>query len=201
MCGRGLIPNGQCTNKSGHAFPHIKINTQMVKRSWWIPGLLILVFSFSQCHLFQPIAGHREPATRKGGSKEEQMRKEVVRYARTQLGARYCYAGRDPRKGFDCSGFTHFVMDKFGIDLSASSRAQENQGRKIDPQEAQAGDLLFFRRTRTGPVFHVALVISNDREGLKVIHSTSRGVVIDNISTSAYWEPKLSTARDVIAVH
>jgi len=32
-----------------------------------------------------------------------------------------------------------------------------------------------------------------------VIHSTSRGVVIDNITRSSYWEPKISSARDVIS--
>lgn len=130
--------------------------------------------------------------------KEMEMRFEIVDYAKKQLGKKYKYAGRSPRTGFDCSGFTHYVMDNFGVDLSTSSRAQENQGKKIKVSEAKSGDLIFFRRSKNGAVFHVALVVSNDREGLKVIHSTSRGVVIDNISVSSYWKPKISTARDVL---
>jgi cell wall-associated NlpC family hydrolase len=129
---------------------------------------------------------------------EMRLRQDIVSYAKEQLGTKYKYAGRSPRTGFDCSGFTYYVMDEFGVDLSTSSRAQENQGRKIKVSEAKTGDLIFFRRSKNGAVFHVALVVSNDREGLRVIHSTSRGVVIDNLSTSSYWKPKISTARDVL---
>jgi hypothetical protein len=44
----------------------------------------------------------------------------------------------------------------------------------------------------------VALVVANDRQGMQVIHSTSRGVVIDNVSESDYWRPKVSSARRVL---
>lgn len=120
-------------------------------------------------------------------------------FAKKYEGVRYKYAGKQPRTGFDCSGFTSYVMDRFDIRLSPSSRLQEDQGRRIRPAEVQPGDLIFYRRSAGGRVFHVSLVVENDREGIKVIHATSRGVVIDNISTSSYWEPKISTARDVIS--
>lgn len=131
-------------------------------------------------------------------NREMRLRQDIIVYAKKQLGKKYKYAGRSPRTGFDCSGFTYYVMDNFGVDLSPSSRAQENQGKKIKVSEAKTGDLIFFRRSKKGAVFHVALVVSNDREGLRVIHSTSRGVVIDNLSVSSYWKPKISTARDVL---
>ncbi|PHN01001.1 C40 family peptidase [Flavilitoribacter nigricans] len=134
----------------------------------------------------------------KVSDREARLRQDIVVYAKEQLGTKYKYAGRSPRTGFDCSGFTHYVMDNFDVDLSPSSRAQENQGKKIKISEAKSGDLIFFRRSKNGAVFHVAMVVSNDRDGLKVIHSTSRGVVIDNISVSKYWSPKISTARDVL---
>jgi cell wall-associated NlpC family hydrolase len=127
------------------------------------------------------------------------MRQQIVDFALAQQGARYKYAGRSPRTGFDCSGFTYYVMDNFGITLTPVSRVQEEEGQRIRIEEATAGDLVFFRRSRAGAVFHVALVISNDRDGLRVVHSTSsRGVVVDNIQESSYWRPKLSTARRVI---
>jgi cell wall-associated NlpC family hydrolase len=122
-----------------------------------------------------------------------------VDYARTFLGTDYLYAGRDPKKGFDCSGFTYFVMDKFGISLSPSSRAQEGQGRKISVSRVQPGDLIFYRRSAASAVFHVSLVVANEADGIYVIHSTSRGVVVDNITTSSYWAPKISSARDVVS--
>lgn len=140
-----------------------------------------------------------EPApSERVGNREMRMREDIVDYAKKQLGKKYKYAGRSPRTGFDCSGFTHYVMDNFGVELSPSSRAQENQGKKIKVSEAKTGDLIFFRRSKSGAVFHVALVVDNNREGLWVIHSTSRGVVIDNLTKSSYWKPKISTARDVL---
>lgn len=141
----------------------------------------------------------KDRTTGRVADKEYRFRLDVVDYAKEQLGTKYTYAGRSPKKGFDCSGFTHYVMDNFKVPLSTSSRAQENQGKKIKVSEAKPGDLIFFRRSKNGAVFHVALVVSNEREGLTVIHSTSRGVVIDNISKSSYWRPKISTARDILA--
>lgn len=130
-------------------------------------------------------------------SKEDRLRNDIIQYARKQLGSPYKYAGRSP-KGFDCSGFTHYVMKNFDITLSTSSRAQGKEGRSVNLSKAKQGDLIFFRRSKAGRIFHVAMVVSNTKEGLKVIHSTSRGVVIDNVSQSKYWKPKISTARNVI---
>lgn len=133
-------------------------------------------------------------------SKEDKIRQDVVAYAKEQLGARYRYAGKDPR-GFDCSGFTYYVMNKFDITLPPSSKHQEDEGKSVKVKEVKAGDLVFFKRVKVGKPFHVGMVVSNNRDGLKVIHSTSRGVVIDNISNSDYWRPKVSSARDVISVN
>ena len=89
-------------------------------------------------------------------------------------------------------------MKKFDVTLSRTSRSQETNGTSIRLNAVQAGDLVFFRRSKRSTVFHVALVVSNSREGLQVIHSTNRGVVIDNISQNDYWKPKLSSARSVL---
>ncbi|MCB0641884.1 MAG: C40 family peptidase [Phaeodactylibacter sp.] len=126
-------------------------------------------------------------------------RDAVVKYAKEQLGSDYKYGGRSP-KGFDCSGFTYFVFGAFEVELTPVSRVQETEGAMIPVADAQPGDLVFFRRSKNGDVFHVGLVVSNGPEGIVVIHSTtSRGVVIDNISQSSYWSAKYMTARDVLS--
>ncbi len=162
-----------------------------------LSGLFALV-AFSRCELASRITGESINSIKSPEAKEVQLRGDIIDYAREFLGSKYKYAGRDPKGGFDCSGFTHYVMKKFDIKLSASSRDQEHQGAKIKVNDAQPGDLIFFRRSKTGSVFHVAMVVSNDNKGLRVIHSTSRGVVIDNIDQSSYWKPKVSTARNVV---
>ncbi|MEZ4984664.1 MAG: C40 family peptidase [Saprospiraceae bacterium] len=130
---------------------------------------------------------------------EAQLRKNIVSYALDYQGTRYKYAGRSPQTGFDCSGFVHYVFQAFNHDLPPVSRAQETEGRKIDVGDTQAGDLLFFRKSKAGQVFHVALVVKNTNEGITVVHSTtSRGVVMENISQSSYWKNKITTACDVL---
>jgi len=127
------------------------------------------------------------------------MRQNVVEYAARYLGTKYKYAGKKPSTGFDCSGFTGYVMKNFGVQLSASAALQENQGVSIPVGAVNHGDLIFFRRSRKGRVFHVALVADNTREGIYVIHAASRGVIRENISKSAYWMEKVQTARNVVA--
>lgn len=162
----------------------------------WLLLTLLIGFQLTACSVYSPPRSSAK--TTKGASKEELFRQDVITMAQKYVGSRYKYAGRDPN-GFDCSGFTYFIYRQYDINLSPSSRAQEKDGRSIPVRTAKAGDLIFFRRSPVGQVFHVALVVSNDQEGLKVIHSTSRGVVVDNITQSSYWKPKISSARDVIA--
>lgn len=127
------------------------------------------------------------------------LRNELVKYAKQYLGLSYRYGGVSPATGFDCSGFTSYVMGFFDVSLSRSSRVQATQGQNIDVKEAKPGDIIVFRRSRTRPVSHVAMVVDNNAEGLFVIHSTSRGVVIDNLYESSYWKPKIYMARDVVS--
>lgn len=130
---------------------------------------------------------------------EAALRQEAVRYARTFLGTPYKLGGTSPRGGFDCSGFTSYVMDQVDVVLSRTSGMQEKDGKKVKLKDVKPGDLIFYRRSPLGKVFHVSLVVDNRADGIHVIHSTSRGVVEDNITQSSYWEPKISSARDVIS--
>ena len=157
---------------------------------------LVLGFGFSKCTAV--LGNTRSDAnTSSVLTKEERLRNDIVDYSKKQLGIKYVYAGRDKR-GFDCSGFTHYVMHNFDIKLSTNSRAQAKEGTKVDLKKAKAGDLIFFKRSKAGKVFHVAMVVSNKKDGLTVIHSTSRGVVVDNISKSKYWKPKIWAARNIL---
>ena len=132
--------------------------------------------------------------------REARLRRAVIATAEEYLGTKYCYAGRSRKSGFDCSNFTGYVLEQHGIRVSAGSRNQELQGRKISESEARRGDLVFFRRSKTGPVFHVALVVDRQADRLEVIHSTSsRGVVKDEILSNSWWKTKFRTYRNVIS--
>jgi len=126
-----------------------------------------------------------------------QLRCDVTGYAQNFLGLRYRSAGHSPKTGFDCSGFTNFILDEFGVKVSTSSTTQSRQGLKVPLNEVLPGDLVFFGGR--GRIQHVAMVVEKTAEGIFVVHSTcSRGIVVENISTSKYWKPKILFARDVI---
>lgn len=166
---------------------------------------LVICICCWQCQSLQPASrpsSSESTATRKTpGSNEAVLRQAIVSTAEKQLGAPYQYAGKDPR-GFDCSGLVYFVFKSHDIDLGAGSRYQAQLGKKLSsPQAALPGDLLFFTKgeNQKGKINHVAIVVQT--QPLQVIHSTSRGVVLDEVLSSAYWKPRLLQARDVISRH
>jgi cell wall-associated NlpC family hydrolase len=127
------------------------------------------------------------------------QRNEITTYSKNYVGVKYKYAGKDP-KGFDCSGFTSYVMAKHDVAISPSSKAQATQGKAISLNKVKPGDLIFFGKKGGKTVTHVALVVANEADGIYVIHSTSsKGVMVQNVSKSTYWKPKILFARDVLS--
>lgn len=144
-----------------------------------------------------PKSGTTKPSDKL--SAEMRLRKDVLKEAEKYKGTKYKYAGKTPQ-GFDCSGYTYYIFSKFDINLSGSSTAQSKQGKEIPVSKAKPGDLLFFGRNgRNGKIQHVGMVFKNNTDGLYMIHSSSkRGIVVDNVTTSKYWKPKLLFARTVL---
>lgn len=127
------------------------------------------------------------------------VRGTVIAEAKKYLGLRYIWGGSTP-KGFDCSGFTAYVLAQKGVGIARSSRYQAQQGTPVDLNKAQTGDLVFFSKFgKGGRVTHVAMVVDNKEDGVYIIHSTRRGIVVDNLSESKYWKPKVLYAKDVIS--
>jgi cell wall-associated NlpC family hydrolase len=128
----------------------------------------------------------------------EMIRNRAVDYARQFTGISYKYAGRRPESGFDCSGFTSFVLASIGVALSPGSRAQVDQGAQVHLLDARPGDLLFFGDSSA--IQHVAMVVRSTPEAVVCIHSTTaRGVIEENILRSSYWMTRYLYARDVIS--
>jgi len=154
-----------------------------------LPALLVIMASFRP--------GGYPPTFGASDAETLQFRSEIVGYAQNFLGLRYRSAGRSPQTGFDCSGFIRFVLDEFGVSVSSSSALQSRQGVKKSLKDVLPGDLVFFGAP--GRIQHVAMVVENTTEGIICVHSTcSRGIIVENISTSKYWKPKILFARDVI---
>ncbi len=131
--------------------------------------------------------------------KRDYLRQLIVEEARHFIGMDYRYGGSEPETGFDCSGFTKYLMEMYAIPIARSSREQAQLGQEIPLEQVKPGDLITFRRSRKRAVSHVALVIDNTEEGVMIIHSCSRGIVVDNLNESSYWKSKVYLARDVIS--
>ena len=122
----------------------------------------------------------------------------IVDDAEQFVGSKYKYAGRDPKTGFDCSGFTSYVLGRHDVKISTSSSAQGKEGRPVDLKKVLPGDLIFFSQDGRN-VSHVAMVLQRTKDGIECVHSTtSRGVIVENVTKSSYWNPKILFARDVI---
>ncbi|MCO6459875.1 MAG: C40 family peptidase [Saprospiraceae bacterium] len=124
------------------------------------------------------------------------MRANIIDYATKYLGTPYRSGGMKPG-GFDCSGFVRYVFSEYGFPLAHSSRTLSQEGETIKPEDARPGDLIFF--ASNGRVHHVGIVYSNYNKNLKMIHSSSsKGVTIDEIYSSAYWTKRLYCIKRIL---
>lgn len=138
------------------------------------------------------------------GSPEERMiaqqeitvtaatRDSIVDYAKTFLGTPYKYAQCSPNTGFDCSGFTWFVYNHFGVQIPRSSKDYMTLGTRVTLETCRKGDLILFTGTNPNEkrVGHVGIIISDPGDSVQFIHSSSSdnhfGVTITNYYKSAY---------------
>ncbi len=116
-------------------------------------------------------------------------REEIVETAKQYLGTPYAWAGSSPN-GFDCSGYTCFIMKNFGKELSRRSEDQFNDGKKVKAKNVEKGDLVFF--SNGSGISHVGIVVSEKGQPIVMIHSSSsKGVIMTEIESSEYWMKRL----------
>lgn len=123
-------------------------------------------------------------------SPETEIRENIVAFAMNYLGTPYKYASIDPEKGFDCSGFVHFVYKNFDINLPHSSKAFKSVGTEIKPEDFKIGDVLVFYGYRnTTQIGHVGIICEANGMNSKFIHSSSgkvKGVIISELNSAMY---------------
>lgn len=118
---------------------------------------------------------------------------QVVDFAKSLLGKDYSYGGVGPNS-FDCSGFTKYVYNNFGISLAHSASAQANVGTTIAKSDLQLGDMVFFTQGGTS-IGHVGIYIGSN----SFIHAANpqKGVVITSLS-DGYYTRNYVTAKRVL---
>lgn len=110
----------------------------------------------------------------------------LIETATNNLGAPYKTAGTT-KKGFDCSGLVFTTFASEDIQLPRSSFEQSKIGKTIKFNNAQKGDLIFFKTNNNKQINHVGLIVEINSTEIMFIHSTtSKGVIISSTKESYY---------------
>ena len=117
-------------------------------------------------------------------------RDSIITYAKQYLGIHYLYAGNDPKKGFDCSGFVNYVFKHFDVSVPRSSSGYKNLGVSKKPEDFKVGDVLVFygykNRTIVG---HVGIICEANGMSSKFFHASSGkdgSVTISDLDSDHY---------------
>lgn len=83
---------------------------------------------------------------------EDETFRRLLEEAEKYIGYPYVWGGDSPETSFDCSGFVSYVFTNSGIRNVGRLGATSLYGacRKITPEEARPGDLVFFEKTISG---------------------------------------------------
>lgn len=125
----------------------------------------------------------------------------LINFAKKHLSHRYRSGGTTP-KGFDCSGFTRYCFNKFGISLPHSSAAQGDVGESVEQESAQPGDLILFKghSSHGHRIGHVGMIVEVEGNRIKFIHSAWNGGVRYDWLHASYYQKRYMGIRRVMAL-
>lgn len=127
----------------------------------------------------------------------EDLINQLIETASVRIGTRY-RTGGTTNAGFDCSGLMCTTFSAFDIKLPRSSIEQSSIGTKMDSENAQKGDLIFFRTNGRSRINHVGMVIDVIDGEIKFIHSSVHSGVIISSTKEPYYERNFVQVNRVI---
>lgn len=111
---------------------------------------------------------------------------KLISKASENIGVPYL-SGGTTKDGFDCSGLMCSTFGIFDIELPRTSLEQSKYGEKISLDEAQKGDLIFFKTNGRRRINHVGMIVEVTEDDIKFIHaSSSSGVIISSVKEKYY---------------
>jgi len=128
------------------------------------------------------------PPTTSHASRAQKLARQVVAYARRQVGVPYSWGGISLSSGFDCSGLVYAAYRSIGREIPRSSWDQLHAGQPVGFARVRPGDLLF---TEGGG--HVQLVVSKKA----VISAPQTGERVHYVPL-AELRPQFASARRLL---
>lgn len=128
---------------------------------------------------------------RSESKRETSVKAKVVQDALSLEGIPYNWGMESPEKGFDCSGFVHYLYANQGINLPRTAYDMAVSLKEPTGGFEEPGDLVFFNTT--GMAFsHVGILLSKNR----FVHaSSSQGGVTVSSLESPYWAAHFQGVR------
>ncbi|HMM23062.1 MAG TPA: NlpC/P60 family protein [Selenomonadales bacterium] len=117
----------------------------------------------------------------------------IVATAKKYMGVPYVWGG-ETTSGFDCSGFTQYVMRERGIAIGRTAADQFAAGLPVDKANLQVGDMVFFTTYKPG-ASHVGFYVGN---GEFINASSSAKQVTISSLDETYWKERYIGARRYI---
>ena len=122
---------------------------------------------------------------------------QLILKASENIGTRY-RSGGTTEEGFDCSGLMCYTFSSYDIKLPRSSIEMASYGSKIDTQNAQKGDLIFFKTNGRRQINHVGMVVEVLDGEIKFIHSSNHGGVIISSTKESYYQRNFAQLNRVL---
>ena len=151
-------------------------------------------------------AYEKEDSKTSNSSSSSAKASEIVEYAKEFLGVPYVYGGASP-SGFDCSGFTMYVFDHFGISMGHGAQMQSREGSAVKADKSskssllnnlEVGDLVFFLDYETmDEIGHCGIYIGDGN----FIHASSGSgycVKINSLLPGEYYNTRYCAARRLL---
>lgn len=116
---------------------------------------------------------------KKNSDVKEDIRKQITDFALTYLNTPYIWGSTGP-KSFDCSGFVNYVYKEIAtVQLPRTSYNIAKLKNKVEKDDLQIGDIIYFKTTKKKRISHVGIYIGDN----KFVHASSakKKVVISKI--------------------
>ncbi len=130
-------------------------------------------------------------------SNSSELIEQLVGQATDNIGVRY-RSGGTSKAGFDCSGLMCSTFGNFDIKLPRTSIEQSRIGLKIEPEQAQKGDLIFFKTNGRRQINHVGMVIEVLEDEIKFVHASTHGGVMISSTKEGYYQRNFSQVNRVL---
>ena len=122
----------------------------------------------------------------------------VINTARSYTGTPYKYGGTT-RAGIDCSALIYHAYYSVGIAMPRVSADQSEVGKKVNVNQLQRGDVLFFATgKRKKRVTHAGIVTEVSKNDIRFIHSSTSLGVSEDFLSNRYWSKVFLFGRRIM---